>query len=161
MFGSRAVTKRIFFPLKRSISLHACATSSELPSNISTLMLTSLLFLIFCSYPGRLQQEVNQIFCSWPRFFTLYIYWDIYWDKVQLYHTKHNGYTSAKSLVSNSLLSNLNWFIHNILYSTNVLHLKVNIYIMNNRWFWGKTVLIIKNQVKLLHGQILLVQYRQ
>ena len=36
---SRAVTDRIvFFSLKRPVFLHACATCSELPSNISTML---------------------------------------------------------------------------------------------------------------------------
>ena len=37
LIGLKAATNRIFFPLKRPIFLPACATCSELPSNISTL----------------------------------------------------------------------------------------------------------------------------
>ena len=54
LIKSRAVTNRFFFAPKRHIFPHASATCSELPSNISTLVLTvhatitsTLLFLYF------------------------------------------------------------------------------------------------------------------
>ena len=37
LIRARAVQNRIFFPIKKTIFLNACATCFELPSNISTM----------------------------------------------------------------------------------------------------------------------------
>ena len=48
--------------------------------------------------------------------------------------------SNINRLVSDLLPSALNWFIHYVLLSAIVLHLKVNNYIMNNRWLEQSTV---------------------
>ena len=79
------------------------------------------------------------------------------WDVVQLYYhiPLQRGIVYRNRLVSDSLPSALNWFIHYVLWGTIILHLKVNIFIMNNRWFIFIFCWISKECIGLITGKTL------